>query len=147
MNKDKYLKIEEKERKLSSGVKSNFYWNFRKLTKEDERKIIQELKHVINGGYDIIGIKTMGWEIVNQLDCDRSICYDPKNDTLSRMPLEDYIIFDDVITTGNSIRKCMQKVGRLPLQILCIKNRLNIREIGIEIENDFFHEIIKKEDL
>lgn len=132
--REKYKELEAK--KLSSGIPSNIYYNFRKLTSIDKLRIQSRLREeLVCGPFILVGVKTMGWEIVKDLnDIAHTVCYDPKTDTLSNdRVFESYAIFDDVYTTGGTIRKAIQKIGFLPQKVFSLVNRLNIIELTKEL--------------
>ena len=137
MNIEDY--IEKGTKKLTSGLESNIYYNFRKLTEKDRRSLVYMLE-VESGGLPIVGIMTMGYEIA-KLTENRVFCYNPKENTIKnnynpnlsskvvKKSIKKYVIFDDVITTFGTIRKCVLYIERLPEKIICIKNRMNVVEL------------------
>jgi orotate phosphoribosyltransferase len=123
---DKYIEVGTK--KLSSGLKSNIYYNFRNLSDEDKVELSKELE-TFHRRYTLVGIKTMGWELVKPY-CPNCVCYDPHKNKINKKVKGPYVIVDDVISTFGTIRKCILKIGYLPNAIICIVNRMNIIEIG-----------------
>lgn len=126
--------IERGNKKLTSGISTDIYYNFRKLSDADKERIANWLECKSNG-LIIVGIMTMGWEIA-KLTSNKVIKYEPHlgeftwDFKLSKRFLnEPYVIFDDVITTFGTIRKCIMKIGRLPERVICIKNRMDIVEL------------------
>lgn len=122
---------------LSSGGKSTTYYNFRKATDEDietlAKILANEYKKVdgFNGMCYLVGIRTMGWKIVKWTGYECS-SFDPKgSEGVSWLEESDsYVLFDDVITTGNTIQTVIKFFGRKPVKIICLVNRSEMKKIG-----------------
>jgi orotate phosphoribosyltransferase len=116
---------------LSSGKYSNIYYDFRKLKEFDNSLDKQLIKGILVGlstlkdylykKIDIVGIKTIGHYLTK--DFDNSIWFDPKTLEFEGKISRIYIVFDDVFTTGNTIRKCILSVGYKPKFIVVIVKR------------------------
>jgi len=132
----KYIEYGTKE--LSSGSKSDLYYNFRNITEYDKKRVIEMLKKEARD-LIIVGIKTMGFEIAKQLDYpigESSVyCYDPQLDMITNGKFcKPYLIFDDVITTFGTIHKCIGCINKffpyLPDKVISIVNRMNIIDLS-----------------
>lgn len=151
---EKYKEVSNSLIKLSSGGLSFTYYNFRKLLLKENRKDLFKIVNIfldyIDGKYYnspiVVGIHKMGGVIARFYfpdGNDRFCVYNPHTDTFLVNPKfrpiiknfdNNYILIDDVITTGNTILKAMKNINKKPLEILCLKNRsklLKIKEVNI----------------
>lgn len=116
---------------LHSGLKSDHKWEFDFLrdNPEDMKLIQLAIKCLLYPDLHVIGIRTMGWEVVETLPNSHEY---PLIESFDR-PLY-YCIFDDVITTGSSIMEVMNEMIHSPVKIICIVNRSKLRFInGVRI--------------
>jgi len=131
---------------LSSGLKTDQYYNFEKITPEDKLKIAELLKREFLIAKDIfedlviISIGKIGMAIT-QLIQDKIIVYhyNPELKTIIDGRVKaPYIIFTDVIKTFSTILDCIKEVQKNydyePIKIICIKNALDIIDLSEEYE-------------
>jgi orotate phosphoribosyltransferase len=134
----KYLRVGNRE--LSSGIGSEFYWDFRELDEEDRGKLLSSLvdflasyRQAHPGRVVLVGVKTMGWEVARRLPdipLVEVLCFDPHAERgLLGEVNSPYFILDDVITTGGTISQCIREVGALPVAVLCYRNRVPVYEL------------------
>src|SRR4030067_168047 len=55
-----------------------------------------------------------------------------KDGTLYGKIPDNYVLIDDVVTTENSIRNAIEKIGKYPSKIKCIVDRRKIKSLHIE---------------
>lgn len=108
------------------GIELPYKWEFDKLEKEkhDEEIILSCILGLIYPS-KLIGIDTIH---PKSLEKYCSAIYYPKTNVFENIenPIdknEDYVIFDDVITTGITIKKCIEKLDIRPVKIICIIDR------------------------
>lgn len=150
-----YLKIETKVTRmkfskyweygdfvLHSGDTSHKLWNVRNLLKEenrdDLREVVEYLRGSISENFLVVGIRTMGAVIGEMVG--NHLAFNPKTKRLDgNIPNDkEYVILDDVITRGTSVKEVMNCIGKLPRFIftLVIRDDINgglrhIRGVGI----------------
>ena len=109
--------------KSTHGIELSFKWEFDRLETEviDKEIIISSvlLAGVIN---NLVVIHTVH---PNELEKFAKIIYYPQTNLIKKQrgDLGKYIIYDDVITTGKSMLKCIEKIGYTPEFCLCIIDR------------------------
>jgi len=146
---EKYKEVSGSLIKLSSGGLSYTYYDFRKLLLKENRddlfKIINIFLDYMDDKYKnvpiVVGIYRIGGVIARFYfpDGDDKFCvYNPHTDIFLINPKfksiiknfdNNYILIDDVITTGNTILKAMKNINKKPLEILCLKNRSELSKI------------------
>jgi len=140
--------------KLSSGGESLIYYDFRKLLLKENRRDLFEIACIFLDYMDdkyhnnpiVVGIHKMGGIIAKFYfpdGIDRFCVYIPLTNTFLINPRfktiikdsdNNYILIDDVITTGTTISKTIRNINKNPLEILCLKNRSMLSDInGIKI--------------
>lgn len=112
----------------TSGLELNFKWEFDRIEKDPyDRLTVMCQVFALAFGRDLIGIHT-----VHPKDVEKSCegiyfpsggCLDLRKFGKSRQHLKDYVIYDDVITTGKTIKKCIDYIGNPPSLIVCIIDR------------------------
>jgi len=138
----------------SSGLKIWYYYNFRTFTVQvkEWKELIIKMSNFINelksiNPVRIVGIGSFGYNLTYAVsarlkDLSRFSLYNPHlNRITAGLPKDeiniykDYIIIDDVITTGSTIINAIEYYETKPLHILCLVNRSNLIEIdGIPIK-------------
>jgi orotate phosphoribosyltransferase len=109
--------------KSTHGIELSFKWEFDRLETEviDKEIIISSvlLAGVIN---NLVVIHTVH---PKELEKYAKAIYYPQTNLIKKESgdLGKYIIYDDVITTGKSILKCIEKIGYAPEFCLCIIDR------------------------
>jgi len=88
------------------------------------------LKHL----YDLVAIHTIHpievKNFCNTIYYPTTHVFDGSGKRKTRSQLGEYVIYDDVITTGKTIEKCIELIGKKPEYCICIINRT--RETGFE---------------
>ena len=121
INWNKYLKWGDF--KSTHGIELPFKWEFDKLdTEKRDKEII--LTSVLSACLlnDLVVIHTVH---PKELEKYAKAIYYPQTNTMKKQrgDLENCIIYDDVITTGKSMLKCIKKIGYAPEFCLCIIDR------------------------
>ena len=109
--------------KSTHGIELPFKWEFDKLeTEEMDKEIIISsvlLACIIN---DLVVIHTVHPKELEKYA--KAIYYSQTNYIVKKNGgLGNYFIYDDVITTGKSMLKCIEKIGYAPEFCLCIIDR------------------------
>ena len=106
-----------------SGGKSNVFCDVNSMLMDDSyiRKILDSIfdsKHYI-------GIATGGAIISRLISLEKGAkCTMVKDGELKGdSPLEDYVLIDDVVTTGNSLEEAIRIIGRNPKSIFVVVDR------------------------
>lgn len=111
------------------GIELPYKWEFDRLENEErDKEIIISSILGFSYPYTLVGIHTIHPNELEKKYC--SSIYYPKTNILELRyghniikDYEGYIIYDDVITTGRTILKCIDKIGRTPRKIICIIDR------------------------
>ena len=116
--------------KSTSGIMLKYKWEFDRLNKElfDKYLIIASIIS-LSHPYNIVDIHT-----VNPVDL-KSKCkaiYYPNTNISEGFVDYKYVLYDDVVTTGKSMLKAIQKYGKKPEKCICIVDR---RDEGKRNEN------------
>lgn len=109
--------------KSTHGIELPFKWEFDRLETEEGDKVII-LTSVLSACLlnDLVVIHTVH---PKELEKYAKAIYYPQTNLIEKQSgdLGKYIIYDDVITTGKSILKCIEKIGYAPEFCLCIIDR------------------------
>lgn len=109
--------------KSTHGIELPFKWEFDRLETEEGDKVII-LTSVLSACLlnDLVVIHTVH---PKELEKYAKAIYYPQTNLIEKQrgDLGKYIIYDDVITTGKSILKCIEKIGYAPEFCLCIIDR------------------------
>lgn len=119
---NKYIK--EGAFKSTHGIELPFKWEFDRLEKEERDKAII-FTSVISACIlnDLVVIHTVHPKILRNY---AKAIYYPQTNIMKKQTHGDlgaYILYDDVITTGKSMLKCIRKIGYPPKFCLCIIDR------------------------
>ncbi len=123
---------------LHSGQKTRYLFDVMKLITNEE--FLTEFREFVNGDHFLVGIEFGGSLLVaNHAGCHGNFAIIRKDGTIYGNPIpKDYVLFDDVVTTENSLRKAMKQIheqtGHYPDEIKCVVDRRknNIRSLHIE---------------
>ena len=109
--------------KSTHGIECQFKWEFDRLETEEGDKVII-LTSVLSACLlnNLVVIHTVH---PKELEKYAKAIYYPQTKLLKKQSgdLGKYIIYDDVITTGKSMLKCIEKIGYAPEFCLCIIDR------------------------
>lgn len=125
--------IEYKEFISTHGLKLPYKFEFDRLKyNKRDREIILSVIVSLRYLYDLVAIYTIHPVEVTYF-CD--MIYYPQTHTFNgikktRYQLGKYVIYDDVITTGKTIKKCIKLIDKKPEYCICIINRT--RETSFE---------------
>ena len=124
----------------TSGIPLKFKWEFDRLNRSNkemvDRNIILTSILSLAHPYDIVAIHTVNPRKLKQR-C-KAIYY--PIDNISNGIVDDkYVLYDDVVTTGKSMIKAIEKYAKIPEKCICIVDRRNeskknIYYKGIELE-------------
>lgn len=109
--------------KSTHGIELPYKWEFDRLEREEGDKVII-LTSVLSAYLlnDLVVIHT-----VHPKDLEKyaKAIYYPQTNLIKKQSgdLGKYVIYDDVITTGKSVLKCIEKIGYAPEFCLCIIDR------------------------
>jgi len=113
------------------GVKLNGKYEFDLLDKPENKdaRIITNKILELRNGLKLFAIQSI--HPITLTDCIDGY-YSPKDDTWN-FDLRgcDYIIYDDVITTGKSVEDCIKRVGKQPKFVICLVDRS--AEAGVKL--------------
>lgn len=105
------------------GIALPFKWEFDRLEREEGDRIII-LTSVLSACLlnDLVVIHTVH---PKELEKHAKAIYYPQTSLMKKQggALGKYIVYDDVITTGKSMLKCIEKIGYAPEFCLCIIDR------------------------
>jgi orotate phosphoribosyltransferase len=109
--------------KSTHGIELPFKWEFNRLEKEKRDKEII-LASVLSACLlnDLVVIHTVH---PKELEKYAKEIFFPQTNKLVNLDYVSgkYIVYDDVITTGKSMLKCVEKIGYAPEYCLCIIDR------------------------
>jgi len=114
------------------GIKLPYKWEFDRLElNEEDKKLI--LASIISMCYPtpLVIIYSVHPKSLEQF---ADFMYYPSSNVLEDLvykrtrrsaiqKIEDYIIYDDVITTGKTVINCIEKIGQFPSKIICLIDR------------------------
>lgn len=111
--------------KLSSGNFSNTLYDVKEMICDGNMEEI--CKHIPYYHVDtVVGIETAGAIIATYRVGDsglKGLAFYTKDDTIAGDIYGEYSLIDDVVTTENTIRKAIKKIGREPKSIFCVVDR------------------------
>lgn len=112
---------------LHSGQNSDHIYDILELIMNEEFTIklskFVENDHLVGiefGGSLFAAIRSYEFSIVR------------KDGTVYGKIPDNYVLFDDVVTTENSIRTAIKQIGKEPTKIKCIVDRREIKTLNIE---------------
>lgn len=121
----------------TNGIKLKYKWEFDRLNnyKKDENIILTSIL-CLSHPYDIVGIHTIN---PKPLEKYCKAIYYPKNNISDGFVDDKYVLYDDVITTGKSMLKAIEKYGKIPERCICIVDRRdegtrNVNYKGIDLD-------------
>jgi len=105
------------------GVKFKFKWEFDRLNKAlnwSDAELIATAVRCLAYPNELVVIDTVNPSILKEYT--ESIYY-PKSKRIHNAPLENYVIYDDVITKGITVQECITVIGREAEAVICIVDR------------------------
>ena len=119
-----YIKWGEFE--STHGTILPFKWEFDRLEhfpQRDDANLIIAAVRCLAYPYEIVGIRSIHPQMLIPYCTSR---YDPKTKTFDGIkPKGKYVVYDDAITTGQTICECIREVGRKAEFAICIVDRGN----------------------
>ncbi len=109
--------------KSTNGVDLKFKWEFDRLElpfNVFDAQIITTAVRCLAYPNELVLIDTVNPKKLKEYT---EIDYFPKSKRIHNPPLGNYVIYDDVITTGKTVKNCITVIGREPEAVICIVNR------------------------
>ncbi len=119
----------------TNGIYLPFKWEFNKLEqeKQDSYLIISKILQ-ISSKYQMVAIHSVHPKQLEK--CFNWIFYPKKNILLQKekYKLQKYIIYDDVVTTGKSIQKCINYIRIKPEFCICLVDRTEYTNFKLDFK-------------
>ena len=105
----------------TNGIPLKYKWEFDRLDKyKNDKNIILASILCLAHPYNIVGIHT-----INPTDLKQrcKAIYYPDTNTSDGIVDYKYVLYDDVVTTGTSMVRAIEKYGKRPEKYICIVDR------------------------
>ena len=114
---------------LHSGEKSNYLFDVLKLINNGE--FIQNVWDFLEKDSPLVGIEFGGAILASIVFIDDFSIIRKDGTIYGEIP-NNYTLFDDVVTTENSIKTAIEQIGKEPKKIKCVVDRRKTETLKIE---------------